>query len=220
MLVQSNAQEAATPGPADFWLGIARVAIKLFDDSTEPCDPSTIRDVFLHELHLRGLVTAGGRRRPAEFDLAFKHYFPDTSSELHEQMLALVENPSQLVRGITDTSDCRLFARVMLVHWLFGEWPAFKERCRWGSILGRPLAAKTRLGEGRGASAVADESTIRMEHRQVCMDYVIGHASPSRMEFLKTNYRSFRWLLHRDRSWLDAQLPLHGKQVVQPDLFE
>ena len=219
-LVKSNAQEAAACRTSAFWLNIAGVAAKLFDDPTEPCDSSTICDVFLEELRLRGLVTAGGKRRASEFEIAFKCYFSDTSAELHEQVLALVQNPRQLVRGITDASESRSFARVMLVHWLFGEWPAFKERCRWSSILGRSQSTENGLGEGRPANAAPDDLTIRAEHRQVCMDYVIGHASPSRLEFLKTNYRSFRWLLHRDRSWLDTQLPLPARQVVQLDLFE
>ena len=103
--MQSDTQEAATHSPSDLWRRIASVAAKLFDDPTEPCDFSTICDVFLDELRLRGLVTAGGRLRSSEFEIAFKHHFPDTSAELPEQVLALVENPRQLVRGITPEFD-------------------------------------------------------------------------------------------------------------------
>lgn len=220
VLVQANTQEAAIHNPSDFWLGIAGVAAKLFDDPTEPCDSSTICEVFLEALRLRGLVTAGGKRRSSEFEIAFKRYLSDTSAELHEQVFALVENPGQLVRGITDASESRSFARVMLVHWLFGEWSAFKEKCRWSSILGRSQYSENAIGEGRAVNALPDDSTLRAEHRQVCMDYVIGQTNPTRLEFLKAHYRSFRWLLHRDRSWLDAQLPLPARQGVQFDLFE
>ena len=219
-LVQSNAQETSTHSQSPFWSGVADVAAKLFNDPSEPCDFLTICDVFLHELRLRGLVTTGEKLRQPEFNTAFKHYFPDTSAEFHEQIQAIVENPRQLVRGITDVRGSRFFVRVMLVHWLFGEWPAFKERCRWSSILRRPFDTKTGGGEGGQVNITPDDSIIRAEHRQVCLDYVIGHASPSRLEFLKTNYKSFRWLLHRDRSWLDVQLPFPRKQVVQLNLFE
>ncbi len=223
-VVQANAVlEPTRDTQSAFWSGIAALADNLFADCSVPFDSGKIREVFLDQLRVRGLLTAKGRLRSAEFDAAFKLFFPHSLAEFDEPSLRFLGNPKQLLRGVTDFGQSPPFSRVILIYWLFGEWIAFKERCDWSSILGEPLASAARQGvsEGFGRDVVnSDESAIHLGHRQVCVDYATEHPNPSRLEFLKNYYRSFRWLLHRDRSWLDAQLPVPSKQVVQLGLFE
>jgi len=206
-----------------FWPDIAALASNLFADRSVPFDSGKIREIFLDQLRVRGLVTAKGRLRSAEFDAAFKRFFPYSPAEFDAPIFELLGNPNQLLRGVTDFSQSAPFVRVILIYWLFGEWAAFKEQYDWSQILGEPLVSAARQGVsgGVGRGGVnSDESAILLWHRQVCVDYAMEHPNPSRLEFLKNYYRSFRWLLHRDRSWLDAQLPLPPKQVVQLGLFE
>ncbi|MFZ2852603.1 MAG: TniQ family protein [Rhodocyclaceae bacterium] len=223
-MVQANAVlEPTRDSQSAFWSGIAALADNIFTDRSVPFDSGIIREVFLDQLRVRGLFTARGKLRSAEFDAAFKLFFPHGLGEFDAPMLGFLGNPKQMLRGVTDFGKSPPFLRVILIYWLFGEWAAFKEQCDWSSILGEPLASPARQGfsEGVGQDRVnSDESAILLGHRQVCVDYAMEHPAPSRLEFLKNHYRSFRWLLHHDRSWLDAQLPVPPKQVVQLGLFE
>lgn len=168
-------------------------------------------------LRLRGFCLARVRRFASEsmFSIGILWIIPGLNCWTNPTAFA----PMWIISAVSASAP---FLRVILIHWLFGEWAAFKERCEWSSILGDPSAA-ARLrnigGVARG-SVNSIESAIILEHRQVCLDYMRKCLTPSRLEFLKTNYRSFRWLLHRDRNWLDAQLPVPPKQVVQLGLFE
>lgn len=205
------------------WSGISALACNLLADRSEPLESGIIREVFLDELRAKRLVTDSGRLRSAEFNAAFKLFFSNSPTEFDKPIHGVFGNPQQLLRGVTDFSSSPPFLRVILIYWLFGEWAAFKERCNWRRILGEALVSSVRQGVsgcvGRGG-VNSDESAILLGHRQVCVDYAMEHPNPSRLEFLKNHYRSFRWLLHRDRSWLDAQLPVSPKQVVQLGLFE
>lgn len=223
-VVRANAVlESTRVSQPAFWFGVEALAGNLFADRSVAFDSGRIREVLLDQLRVRGLLTAGGRLRPAEFEAACKLSFPQSSVEFDEAILRFLGNPKQLLHGVTDSDQSPPFLRVILIYWLFGEWAAFKEQCCWSSILGEPLASVTKLSVsgdvGRGGVS-SDESVILLGHRQVCVDYAMEHPNPSRLEFLKNHYRSFRWLLHRDRSWLDSLLPVPPKHVVQLELFE
>lgn len=218
-VVQTNAvHEPTRDGQSVFWSGIASLADNLFSDRSAPFESGKIREVLLGQLRARGLVTPTGRLRSAEFDTASRLFFPDSPAEFNVPICLLLGKPKQLLRGVTDFSPSVHFLRVILIYWLFGEWAAFKEQCDWSHILGEPLASTNKQGVGQGGVNY-DESAILLVHRQVCVDYAKESPNPSRLEFLRNHYRSFRWLLHRDRSWLDTQLPVPPKQLIQLELF-
>jgi hypothetical protein len=219
-LVQTNAREVTVPSLQPFWFDIAAVAEKLLGDRSEAFDSTTIREVLLDELRLKNLITATGRLRSVEFDTAFKRFHPHCPAKFNESTLESVETPKQLLRGLTDSAAALPFARVVLIQWLFGGWAAFKERCHWKSILGKPLETAAEKSDLGRMGNLPDETKLLAEYRLECVDYAIKNANPSRLDFLKTHYRCFRWLLHNDRIWLETQLPLPPRQVFQLPLFE
>lgn len=224
----SLVQGEATPyslcdGQVAFQVEIAAMAEQLFTESALLFDPQKIRDVLLEQLRARRLLSAKGKLALLEFQEVFEQFLSQKQTACEPEIFDVAGDPKQVLRGLIDFRQPLPFLRLILVHWLFGNWDAYKARYEWHSAFEVPFVSieclNLRGGIGR-ESGVPDDLAIRSGHRQVCMDYVVKCPCPSRLEFLKTHYRSFRWLLHRDRDWLDAQLPLPPRQSLQLELFE
>lgn len=221
--VTSHGIQLPMVGESALWLGISVLAGKILDGNSMPTDSDRIRDVLLDELHSRKLTTANGNVRKHEFETATGQFFPSITDNFREQVLCSLQNPKHLRRSVTESGECRPFVRLLLIYWLFGTWEMFKERCYWRTILGGSLDTTVEHdGKVKADQSIAKtyDSNARDAHRQICIDYILGKEDPSRIEFLRTHYKSFRWLLHNDRSWLDVQLPVPPKQVVQLGLFD
>lgn len=201
-------------------LGIAAIALHLFEDHTSPFDSYSIREVFLDELSVRGVISPSRMLHIARFKAVFQE---DNHPHLCSHSPRSIGNPKHLLRGIVDLQKCPALSRIHIVYWLFGGWAAFKEKCHWRATFDRPLNSnKTQTAYGNTRKKLRDpieESIRRIEHRQKCIEYLTEYPSPTRLDFLKTHYKSFRWLLHSDRSWLDALLPPSSHEKNQLNLF-
>lgn len=60
---------------------------------------------------------------------------------------------------------------------------------------------------------------VKEWHREKCLAYISTNSECSRLGFTRQNYRSFRWLLHHDRPWLDCRLPVPKQGMEQLSLF-
>lgn len=222
-LIQANARGTQDDSLSGFWSDVAITAAKTLADESEPHQASTICDTIKDALRMRGLLTRTGRLHGDEFDASFGRFQPRCPSSCSEPLRKVLENPRLLLRGIIDSRKGQPFSRVVLIVWLFGEWETFKEQCKWRETLDRPLAMASGQRDASGGfqgSAISSEQAIGAAHRQICMDYLMGNSNPSRLEFLRTHYRNFHWLLHKDRSWLNAQLPFPERSSFQLGLFD
>lgn len=209
-------------GLVAFQAEIAAMAEQLFAESALPSDSLRIRDVLLEQLRARGLLSAKRKFALLEFQVAFEQFLSQKQTACERRIFDVAKNSKQLLRGVIDPRQPLPFLRLILVHWLFGRWDAFKSRYDWNSVFAAPFESIECLdfrGDIGRKSGTPDDLAIRSSHRQVCMDYIVKCPCPSRLEFLKSHYRNFRWLLHRDRDWLDAQLPVLPKQSLQLELF-
>lgn len=222
-LVEGDASPSSLcDGLVAFQAEIAAMAGLLFAESALQFDPLRIRDVLLEQLRARGLLSAKRKLALLEFQAAFEQFLSQKQTACERGIFDVAEYSKQLLRGVIDLGQPLPFLRLILVHWLFGRWAAFKARYDWNSAFEVPFESIECLSFRGGIGPkceTPDDLAIRSGNRQVCMDYIVKCPSPSRLEFLKTHYRSFRWLLHRDRDWLDAQLPLLPKQGLQLELF-
>ncbi len=129
-----------------------------------------------------------------------------------------VRSPRQFLYGIADNRPVLPFSRLMLVHWLFGSWKVFKQRCQWQDVLDQP-------GNGHGATTNEEQNSSRLDevrhiHRQACLEYKSSCERPTRLGFTRTAQLSARWLLQNDRQWLDEEIPVLSHRNDQKKLFD
>lgn len=120
-----------------------------------------------------------------------------------------------VVRGVREPERGVAFGRALLLCALFGDWRIAEESCKWVEVMGR--------GDGNAVRDPLDLEmgplSMRERHREKCCVYMFNHLPYSRHGFTKQNYRSFRWLLHNDKDWLDNHLPVAEREMEQLTLF-
>lgn len=190
---------------------VAATAYEILFDTNAPHDAGCVSSTFIDELRRRRMLTAGGALRNIEFFEQLRQWancIGGTSTSDGEKMLA------RLVRGLTEPGIGIPLGRTLLVQCLFGSWKAFGERLCWTNILGWLEARQA------GASkSLLNPGNLKVRHRQLCETFIRQHPNCSRLDFTKAEYRSFRWLLHNDKEWLDSQLAVPVRDGVQLALF-
>jgi len=194
--------------------GVALLASDALADLSEPESSDVIRDTFKAGLNRMDLLTRQGKFYLTEYVNTFWMEFNEDNSMLALMRRANVSSPKQLLFGITDNHESRLFSRLVLIYWLFGTWSAFKEQCRWKSVLDDSIKDKLEI-----KNDLLAEATLQV-HRQTCLDYKVSRINPTRSGFQRESYRVFRWLQRNDSRWLDEELPLLPKGKKQGDLFD
>ena len=160
------------------------------------------------------LLTRQGKFYLSDYVDKFWMEFNEDNSMLALMQQANVSSPKQLLFGITDGYASRPFSRFVLIYWLFGTWAAFKDQCRWKSVLDESIKVELEIKNDFLA-----EITLQ-KHRQVCLDYKVSQIKPTRSGFQRVSYRAFRWLQRNDSRWLDEELPLLPKGKKQGELFD
>lgn len=193
---------------------LATIGRDVLNDSAEPFHPDVIRDAFIGAIKDRNLLTRAGKIR-----------WPDCLRDFYNTV-NLVECSTpvperairQLLMGLqTRKASGAIQDYVLLVAWLFGTWQYFRECCRWVETINYPDG---RLKCNKGAvNAEKDRIPFLEIHRRVCINYMRNNPTASRSDFLKHEYKSFRWLLHNDSKWLDNHLPLNLNKIENPTLF-
>lgn len=205
---------SACPETVGFWRGVSVTVDEILSAQTELSDHQMINSAFLVELRARMLTTKRGLPRPAELsDLFGKIYVEGVGNEVGEAGKLLEQIVSGFIKR--DQSETFVLGRAVLVYWLFGNWRAFREKCQWVDVFGswpEVLSTKT--------MRVRESQEIREHHRRISSTYKQEHPSCSRLDLTKAEYRSFRWLLHNDRVWLDREFPIPPRSTTQLCLFE
>jgi hypothetical protein len=211
----------APSGRNRVWLNVAQLGINALADTEKPLSQITIYQATLSGLRDRGFLSRLGQVRMSSFKEGFEREYGSEMSGTGQPDIGPLRNSKQLFFGITDGRACKPFGRLLLVQWLFGNWNAFKERCRWQDVLDQGLRRSRGSEEANplGGRHPAEGTAAIERYRQACLDYKASYPNPSRLQFLKVSYRAFRWLRQNDQVWLDQQLPLPPRHDGQYELF-
>lgn len=190
-----------------FWRGVADMAAEAFERDELPATELMFQ-VLADELHRNrfGHPLSGVRLS------AFVEMLADRALEKHcgTHSPETVTFLKRIARSFDEPSAGMVFGRVVLLYWFFGGWKAVQERCRWLSVFGYESPLPKRKGG-------TETSKLAAQYRRLCTGYISEHPACTRLDFLRAEYRCFRWLLHNDKMWLDRKLPIPargGKQLV------
>lgn len=191
----------------NFWRGVAVMAAEVLQGNEMP-DADLIFPVLADELRRKKFVAPLlGVRLTALTELLAAHAFEHPNSTKSSKTITFLRR----IAGSFDVPQSgMIMGRVVLLYWLFGGWRAVQERCRWLSVFGSE-------SDFPMEKAATVRSKLEAQYRRTCTAYIREYPECTRLDFLRAEYRSFRWLLHNDKTWLDRQLPIPhraGKQLV------
>ncbi|PKO27598.1 MAG: hypothetical protein CVU32_02565 [Betaproteobacteria bacterium HGW-Betaproteobacteria-5] len=190
-----------------FWRGVAVMAAEALQGDELP-DAEMMLSVMADELRRRKFVSPlSGVRLSALTEQLAAQAFANTFGTHSPETVTFLK---RIAFSFHEPAAGMILGRIVLLYWLFGGWKAVQERCRWFGVFGSELDFST-------SKAATTRSKLEAQYRRVCSAYIREHPECSRLDFLKAEYRVFRWLLHNDKVWLDRQLPIPhrgGKQLV------
>lgn len=167
-----------------------------------------LEQALLEGLRQQKILTSNGGLRTGDLSDLFIYLSHRSESPVGRSF-------RQVVRGIREPERGVAFGRALLLCALFGDWRIAEENCKWVEVLGR--------GDRNVVRDPHDfemgQPSMRERHREKCRAYIFNDLSYSRLGFTKQNYRSFRWLLHNDKVWLDNHLPVLERDMEQLALF-
>lgn len=192
------------------WLALSELGRDSLADSTEAINENVIRMTFLRIMTMKGFIDRRGKLKTQEFNKQFESFFGFTFIADIKVKLN-IKTSKYLIKGLLNEQTFNPLCRLILVYWLFGTWSYFKLSCQWENVLSEALIQNV-----CEALSVIDSPLI--EPRKVCLAYINDNPSPTRLDFFKQHYKTFHWLLHRDRAWLDCMLPI-DKPWKQGEMF-
>ena len=194
----------------EFWLGVLAVVCEVLDEESDN-ESRVITQTLADEAERRGVLTPSGLlRRSAVINDLFAVLGVNQSDISSRYQKPL----DRLLRSLLNPSKGSVLGRAVFIHWFFGSWNAFKEQCQWNAIFEKAIPAHVARRE-----SLAEHQRLRNRHRSVCMAFKAENPESTRGDFLVADYKSFRWLLHNDRQWLEHELPCSSKRRIQLSLF-
>jgi len=202
-----NSSEPMFSMNENFWRGVAVMTAKTLQTKELP-DADMMHSVMAEELRRRGfLPPLTGVRLTALTEQLAHQAFENSLGRYSTESLIFLR---RITRSFDGLAAGMILGRIVLLYWLFGGWKAVQERCRWLSVFGSEIELSTR-------KHATTRSKLEALYRRACSTYIREHPECTRLDFLRAEYRSFRWLLQNDKTWLDRQLPIPhraGKQLV------
>lgn len=172
-----------------------------------------LEQALLEGLWERGFLNGNGALRTSKlFEFLIPRICQGNMAEFPDEGLCVVR---QIVRSICAPARGVAFGRALLLCALFGDWRIVAERCNWLDALG--ASAEYLVHDPH--SQERDIPSVKEMHREKCLAYIADSTGSSRLGFTQQHYRSFRWLLHHDRAWLDHFLPVSERGGEQVSLF-
>jgi hypothetical protein len=181
-------------------ISIAMLGRSILKDDSPPYDFRTIQSVIIEELRINGYITKTGKLRNDLMLVLHEDLKLNTRAKFDREIRTLINSshPFSLTPWFL----------LLLIERFFGNWKFFKAKCEWMTTIGR-----------FDLDVLQDvDNSIRDRHRKVCLDYINTRTQADRNSFLINHYKSFRWLLHEDKRWLDLNLPISDRQT-QLSLF-
>lgn len=179
---------------------LAQLGHEAFADKSKPYPVQVINQVYKRIMLDRGFLKGNSLSRRTHEDFA-EFFGPVRLSDV------MAINLGRLLNGILGLDEGPVIQRLLLVYWWFGSWQLFKSFCFWQSIFSNPDSATQQR----------HSQDIRQNYRDRCLMYIETVEGADRHMFLKSDYKSFRWLRRNDRKWLDKHFPLVNQ--IQYSLF-
>jgi hypothetical protein len=203
----SMATEVVKPSVATALASIGKDAL---NDFSEPFNWVAIRGSFYSALRDRRLLTRTGKIKLQD---CLNDFYGMLT--LNEERAAITGWPirqmlSELQKDMLNTP---IQFYLLLVYWLFGTWQHFKECCKWGATFNYSIDS-FQTGVKTPTHTPDGNQTLLNHYRRICVDYLYNNPIGTRAEFMKQEYRSFRWLRHNDGEWLDHHLPLSSRNNI------
>lgn len=198
--------DVANSGPLAVDLEIAHFVSDLLA-TTEKLTAS-IEAAMFDDLRAKSFVTSSGRLHTKELSGFLVRKLGPTS--LSGDNSELVKSVRKSIRSVREPSlGCGLH-RALLLSQLFGSWASLKERSAWLAVIGgnKGTVAEIQDAKGKGCD-------LEGLHKARCLQYMASAPTPTRIGFTRTDYRSFRWLLHNEPIWLEARLPTPKSKQLQ-----
>lgn len=194
------------------WLSIAQTVNEMFHDNLALESTEVVNFGIWDELRTRNLVTSSGAFRATQIQDGLAHWLNGKTELIGVSAERFAQRVTQT---LLEPRQGMAFGRAIVITWLFGQWRAFQEKCRWVRAL-NTVEAVTQQNQ-RGLPRTGQD---RNKHREICVNFMIRMPERQRADFAKMESQSFRWLLHNDRVWLESQLPIPMGKPVQLRLFD
>ena len=191
------------------WRPIAEIGCAALQDDSIPVETDVICGVIKEALTRKRVLGANGKLKIASFENEFYAFFGDKFWRTVSERLNL-KKPRYLATELLHGFKGRTLNRVILIYWLFGTWQHFKKCCEWYAVFNTHSAGVREIQKPPYQYPVE----VQQKNRNLCFSYMMSTDRPSRLEFCRVFYSSFRWLLNNDRLWFDQMLPIthSGKQ--------
>lgn len=194
------------------WVHIAQTVHEMLHDSLALETAEVVRFCIWDELRTRNMVTASGAFRSRQIQDNLAHWLGDKTELIS---LSAEELARRVTLSLLEPRQGMAFGCAIVIVWLFGQWKAFQEKCRWISVL--DIRGTVSQQNQRSLPRVEPD---RNKHREICVNFMIRMPGLWRADFARMESKSFRWLLHNDRAWLDSQLPIPTGNPRQLNLFD
>lgn len=191
------------------WLEVSILGREALWDCLDSHPDGAIREAFLVGMRQKGLLKSNGKIRLSAYQEGVASKF---------QGDVIQSESTYLLRGVMNNRLGNPMLRLLLVHWLFGSWQHFKDRCLWESVMGN-RSDNTELMQAQSKGKSGDIKILTLNYRQVCLDYKKNNPNATRLAFLRFSNRAFIWLLRHDSSWLAEQMPFPNSIRKQKELF-
>lgn len=200
--VAVDLQELVLPQFA-FWSAFSALCCSALKDQSRQVAYAAAAQSIQSALLAKGIVFSEGSGRDARLRRLFSEEVQPLLQSGYPAMGYSDLKPRQTLRKWHSARPFDLDDLLMIVYWLFGDWDAFKARCKWEQHIhtDTPISGAPR-------NQVDAFLVTRGRHRAVCAKYLQGAVVPSRADFLQANPKSLRWLLEYDHQWLGDLLPL------------
>lgn len=196
--------EAATP---QSWIDLACLTYQALHSELQ-LKESVGSLVLKRELRTLGVLDRQGKLKQRELATGLTRH-------LGEQGATDPSWVNPIKKSLDGAGGYDAVIRAVLVHHIYGSWRLFEERCGWEDALGISEAE----GKEGDTASIKSYEMLRQQYREVCIDFLEANPSQSRPNFVNSQYRCFRWLLHNDRAWLDSRLPIDSLGAKQMALF-
>lgn len=189
----------------DHWFQIALLGKTALAEVGTPFASWVIRQTIIAALRQRRLIDGKSSLKIRVFEDAFLHFFGENFILMLKHRLQ-IKQPRYLVTELLHGFKGRALNRLILIYWLFGSWQFFRSCCAWTAVF-EMQDFKTGQAQASHGNKV---ELATYTNRQLCESYLLSTDKPNRVEFCRTHYGCFRWLVHNDREWFDRALPSEG----------
>lgn len=134
-----NTEKYFTVAPSEIFMRMAILSQDALADHSAPFTEKIIQAAFLKGLNQKELLTFNLKLNLSGYLDLLKQ--TNQSEVVIKAILRLssIRTPEQLLNGISNKSEVKPFARLLLVNLLFDSWRAFKDQCRFQEALAADL---------------------------------------------------------------------------------